>query len=129
MAHGMKVGFGAGHIVLDGDPAGYMDQDATWYGVWPRPTAHCVGLCPGHIVLDGHPSSPPPKGHSPQFSADVCCGQTVGWIKMPLGREVGLGHGHISLDGDPAPLPNFRPMSIVDSTVLKLWSQRCSVTY
>jgi len=29
-------------------------------------------------------------------------GQTVGWIKMPLGKEVGLGPGHIVLDGDPA---------------------------
>jgi len=27
------------------------------------------------------------------------CGQTVGWIKMPLGKEVGLGPGHIVLDG------------------------------
>jgi len=30
------------------------------------------------------------------------CGQTVGWIKMPLGLEVGLGPGHNVLDGDPA---------------------------
>jgi len=30
------------------------------------------------------------------------CGQTVGWIKMPLGRELGLGPGDIVLDGDPA---------------------------
>ena len=50
----------------------------------------------------------------------VYCGQTVGWIKMPLGMEVCLGPGHIVLDGDPArpPLkgaqpPNFRPMSVV----------------
>ena len=28
-----------------------------------------------------------------------CCGQTVGWIKMPLGKEVGLSPGHIVLDG------------------------------
>jgi len=35
----------------------------------------------------------------------VYCGQTVGWIRMPLGTEVGLGPGHIVLDGDPAPLP------------------------
>jgi len=28
-------------------------------------------------------------------------GQTVGWMKMPLGNEVGLGPGHIVLDGDP----------------------------
>ena len=35
----------------------------------------------------------------------VYCGQTVGWIKMPIGRptEVGLGPGDIVLDGDPAP--------------------------
>jgi len=33
----------------------------------------------------------------------VYCGQTVGWIKMPLGTEVGLGPGDIVLDGDPAP--------------------------
>jgi len=30
-------------------------------------------------------------------------GQTVGWIKMPLGAEVGLDRGHIVFDGDPAP--------------------------
>ena len=33
----------------------------------------------------------------------VHCGQTVGWIKMPLGTEVGLGAGHTVLDEDPAP--------------------------
>ena len=37
------------------------------------------------------------KGHSPQFSAHVRCGQTAGWIKIPLGMEVGL------LDGQSAP--------------------------
>ena len=50
----------------------------------------------------------------------VYCGQTVGWIKMKLGRQVRLRPGHIVLDGDPAPphqkgsgVPNFRPISIV----------------
>ena len=33
----------------------------------------------------------------------VYCGQTVGWINMPLGVEVGLRPGHIVLDGDIAP--------------------------
>jgi len=33
----------------------------------------------------------------------VYCGQTVGWIKMPLGTQVGLGPDHIELDGDSAP--------------------------
>ena len=33
----------------------------------------------------------------------VYCGQSVGWIMMPLGTEVGLGPGDTVLDGDPAP--------------------------
>jgi len=58
--------------------------------------------------------------HSPHFLAHVYCGQTAGWIKMPLGTQVGLGPGHIVLDGDRAPppqkwaqRPNFWFMSIV----------------
>ena len=45
----------------------------------------------------------------------VYCGQTIEWIKMPLGMEVCLGPDHIVLDGDPAPhpTPTFWPMSIV----------------
>ena len=31
----------------------------------------------------------------------VYCGQTAGWIKMPLGSEVGLGPDHTVLHGDP----------------------------
>jgi len=49
----------------------------------------------------------------------VYCGQTVGWIKMKLGKRVDLGPGHIVLDRDPAPLPqrgtappNLWPISI-----------------
>ena len=61
-----------------------------------------VVLGPGHIVLEGEPSSPQ-KGHSPQFSADVCCDQIAAWIKMPLGTEVGLGPGDFVSDGHPAP--------------------------
>ena len=38
----------------------------------------------------------------------VYCGQTIGWIRMPL--EVGLGPGHIVLDGDPD-LPTERDTS------------------
>jgi len=54
----------------------------------------------GDGVLDGVPA-PPYKGHSPQFSAHVYCGQTAGWMKTPLGTEV----EHIVLDGDSAPPP------------------------
>jgi len=62
-----------------------------------------VDLSPRNVVLDGDPAFR--KGHNPQFSAHVCCGQTAGWIKMPLGTEVGLGPGHILLDRDLAPFP------------------------
>jgi len=31
------------------------------------------------------------------------CGQTVEWIRMPLGMEIDLGPGHTVLDGEPAP--------------------------
>jgi len=37
------------------------------------------------------------------FITLVYCGQTVGWIKIPLGTEVGLGPGDFVLDGDSAP--------------------------
>jgi len=49
-----------------------------------------VGLGPGDILLDRDPASLPLKrGHSsPLFSAHVHCGQTAGWIKMPLGMEI-----------------------------------------
>jgi len=53
-----------------------------------------IGLGPGHIVLDGDPAPPSQMGIvAPQFSAHVCCGQTAGWIKIPLGTAVGLGTG------------------------------------
>jgi len=61
-----------------------------------------VGVGPGDIVLDGEPAPPRKKRHSPQFSANVCCGEMAGLIKMPLDTEVGLGPGDIVLDGDPA---------------------------
>ena len=61
-----------------------------------RPRPHCVRWVP---------SSPLRKGHSPQFLAHVCSGQTAGWTKMSLGTEVGFGPGHIVLYWDPAPPP------------------------
>ena len=94
-------------------PNGWIDEDETWHG--GRPGA-------GHIVLDEDPAPRPPKAHSPlpQFSTHVCCGQTAGWIKVPLGKEVGLGLGDIVLDGAQLshkkghshPTPNFWPMSV-----------------
>ena len=82
------------------------------------PLGRKVDLGPGDIVLDGCPAPHYQKGHGPQFSAHVCCGQTAGWINMLFGTEVGLCSGDVVLDGDPAAspknrgtAPNFRPMS------------------
>jgi len=73
-----------------------MDQDEAWHAGRPRPRPHCVRW---------GPSSLPKKGHSPQFSAHVYCGQTAVCIRIPLGTEVYLSLGNIVLDGDPAPPP------------------------
>jgi len=116
MPLGMKVGLSPGDFVLAGDPApsqkggtappsfgpclfrpnGRMDQDATWYGGRPRFTRHCVRWNPAPPLLNGH---------SPQFLANIRCGQTAGWTKMPLGVEVGLGPGDFVFDGNPTTPP------------------------
>ena len=73
---------------------GWMDQDETWHGGRPRPRPHCVR----------RERAPPQKGAQSPIFRPVCCGQTAGWIKMPLGREVGYRPGDIMLHGNPAPL-------------------------
>jgi len=55
---------------------------------------------------------PPEKGHihPTQFLvAHVYCGQTAGWIKMPLGTEVNLDPGDVVLDGVAAPPERAHP--------------------
>ena len=69
-----------------------------------------VGLSPEDVVLDVDPApfsriGGGARGRNSPISAQVYCGQTVGWIKMTLAMEVGLGPIHIVLDGDTAPLP------------------------
>jgi len=62
-----------------------------------------------------------PQRGIPPFSALVSCGQTDGWIKMPLGTEVSLVPCGIVLDEGPTlppppkghSTPTFRLMSIV----------------
>ena len=121
MTLGMDVCLGPVHIVLDGDtaplpkkgqsspifgpsllwPNGCMDQDATWYGGRPRPTQHCVlGL--RNVVFDGDRATPKTEGipTTTRFVVHVYCGQTAGWIKMPLGTAVGLGLRNIVFDVD-----------------------------
>ena len=85
-----------------------IDQDGTWHGDRPRLRPHCAKW---------GPSSPQKGAHPPQFSAHVYCGQTAGWIKMPLGTK-GLGPGHIVLHGDPAPPKGTQLSSILGPCLL-----------
>jgi len=72
-----------------------------------------VGLGPGHIFLDGDPAPLPQKAGiaAPHFLAHIYCGQTAGWIKMPLGTKVGLSTGNTVRWDSAAPKwaqpPNF----------------------
>jgi len=120
MPLGREVGLGpACDIVLDGNPApapkrghsslphfsisivakrldGSRCHLVTYEGR-PRTSPYCVRW-------DSAPTAPPPKkGAQPQFSAHICCGQTAGWVKIPLGTKVGLGPGRTVLGRDPAP--------------------------
>jgi len=85
-----------------------------------------VGLGPA-TLYSMRTQLPSPKGAQPPFSAHVCCGQTAGWIKMPLGTEVDHYPGEIVLDGDPAPpkkgtvFPNFDPCIVAK----RLHGSRC----
>jgi len=97
--------------------------DGTWHAGRPQPWPHCVRW---------GPSSPSPKGHSPQFSAHICCGQMAGWINMPLGIDVGLGSRDCVRWG-PSCLfpktgaerpPQLSPMSIVAK---QLHESRCDL--
>jgi len=86
MKLGVRVGLGPGHIVLDGDPAplpkrgtasppifglyllrpnGFMDQDATWYGGWPRPRRLRVRWGPHSLPKKG--VEPPRPNFRPMF--------------------------------------------------------------
>ena len=74
----------------------------------PLGTKVHVGLGPRHIVVDGTQLPLQKTARPYHFSAHVYCGQTAGWIKMPISTEVGLGP---SDRGTAA--PTFRTMSIM----------------
>ena len=76
-------------------PNGWVHQDTTWSGGRPQPRRLCVRWGPSYPQKKGTPTST-------QFLAHVYCGQTAGWMKMPLATEADLGSCHIVLDGVPA---------------------------
>jgi len=100
-------------IVLDGDPApapqkrhrapNFRPIVAKWlhrsrcHLVWRQASAQ-ARLCQMATQL---PSAK--RGHSPQLSAHVYCGQMAVCIRIQVGTEVGLSLGDTVLDGDPAP--------------------------
>jgi len=69
-------------------------QHATWYDGRPQSRQHCVRCRPSSTTQGVQP---------PQISTHVCCGQTAGWIKIPLSTKVGLSPGRIVSHGDPDP--------------------------
>jgi len=102
MSLGVEVGLGPVNFVLDGDPAPPKDERAQ-----PPPNVYCgqtaknckmnltfvplgteVDLSPEDAVLDGYPAPTIQGAQLLRFSAHVYCGQTAGWMKMPLGTEV-----------------------------------------
>jgi len=84
-----------------------MDQDATWYGGRPRLRPHCAKW---------GPTSPPQNGGTAlQFSAHVCCGQTAGWIKVPLGTKIQCR-------------PRLRPHCVTTYMGTQLPQKGCSLT-
>jgi len=140
MKLGTRVGIGPGHIELDGDPPtpsqkghslpifdpyqlrpnGCMDQDVTWYGARRRPR---------RLFVRGKPRSPSQKGERPPIFGP-CLLWPNGWINAPGtwrgGRPqirrlcVRWGASSPSPKGGGAPLPNFRPISIVSKTAERI---------
>jgi len=72
------------------------------------------------ITLDGT-QLPPKRGHSSTHFSSHVCGQTAGWIKMPLGKEVQASAQatlrqmgtQLSSTERGTTAPAFRSMSIV----------------
>jgi len=122
-------------------PNGWTDQDETWHADRPRPWPHCVrwgvATLPQSGTVRWGPSSPSPKGHSPHpiFSPYLlrpngCMDQDATWYgARPQPRRLCVRWGpHSSLPkkGGRAPLPNFRPMSIVAK---RLHASRCHLVW
>jgi len=105
-------------IVLDGDTASApLNGHSPSPNFRPMPVVakrldglrcHVVlRLRPRRLYVRWGPSCPQKQGHThpTQFLAHFYCGQTAGWIKVPLGTEVNLGPGDVVLDDPVARSP------------------------
>jgi len=130
MTHGMEVGLGPGHSVLDGTQPtvpkrGHSPQFSADF--YCGQTAGCiriplalgaeVGLSLGDIVLDGDPALPPLKRHTPNFRSMSL--SPNGWMDYdatwyggrPRIRRLCVSRGPSSprRDGHSSPPPLFAP--------------------
>jgi len=103
---GTEVGLGPGHIVLDG----------TQLPLTERGTAAPTFAIYGH----GDPAPPRKGAQHPPLSAHDYCGQTAGWIRIPLGMEIDLDPGDIVFYAEPAP-----PRKGAQKTPLSLFTDAC----
>jgi len=95
-----------------------------------------VGLDPRHIVLDGDPAPPPPKGGGARQIFGPCLLWPNGWMDQdgtwhgrrpqPWRLCVRWGPSPPPPEGSGAPLPNFRPISIVTK---RLDAPRCQLVW
>jgi len=100
-------------------PNGWIDRDATWHGG--------INFDPSDVVLEGV-AAPPEKGHSPQFSVHVHCGQTAIGMKTSLNwygsrprpRAHCIRRGPSSPRKGHSSPHSFRSMSIVATVVAHL---------
>jgi len=101
---GTEVGLSLGDIVLAGDPAlrplmGHSPQFTANVRCSKRLDGlrcHLVQrLASAQATLCSMGTQLPRKRAQPhtQFWSHVYCGQTAGWIKVPLGTELNLGPG------------------------------------
>jgi len=106
-------------------PNGWTDQDETWRAGRPGPWPHCVRW--------GR-SSPPPKGHSPQFRPiSVAAKWLLGsrchlYGARPRPRRLCVRwrtRSTLHKKGQN-PFPNFRPISIV---IKRLHAARCHLVW
>jgi len=69
-----------------------------------RATSHVFGVIGwGVHCVRREPILPKNGGQQLPHFRPTGCGQTAGWMKMPLGTEVGLSQGHIVPDGTQVP--------------------------
>jgi len=104
-------------------PNRWTDQDETWHAGRPRPWPHCVRWEPSYLSPKG--AQPHPIFGPYLLRPNVCVDQDATWYgARPQPRRLCVRWRPRSTlpKRDRAPLPNFRPISIVAK---RLHASRC----